>query len=464
MAKFFTPQKLSDNIRKTPEGFLLCLNVPIARTGWQEYGRDEIPLEAGSNGIVRVHRDAKEVFRPQTIASFQGKAFTIKHPEEFVDPSNWTDLAKGTAHNIRKSDELDDDGEEVLLADIMVTDAMCIKLIENGLREISCGYEAEYEQTGEGEGRQFNIIGNHIALVENGRAGKTYAINDHKREGLMKSLKEMAEMIKNLGKTVDAAVEAEAKKKPVKVKDEDKEEKEVTDAEAYDALMAAVKDLSDKVAGLGKSKDEDKEEKKPAAKEEKKKEPEAKDEDEEESEDEGEEMKLEERVKALEAAISKLLDKGSEDEEESEDEDEEESEDDEEMAGMEDEEGNQGEESQSKKKTGDAALAEILAPGVKVAKGEDLHKKVLSVAYKTKEGKEVIDVLNGGKKLTLDSKERNATLFTAAAHVLKAKRGTGLEKTKDAQAFDSMAGETGVVIMTAEKMNEINAAHYQGRK
>ena len=213
MAKFFTPSKLSENIRETPEGFLLCLGVPIARTGWQEYGPGETPLEIGDDGRVWIHREKDEVFKPQTIASFNAKSVTIKHPAEFVVPENWKELTVGVAQNIRKSDEKDDEGEEMLIADLLITDEMAIGLVRHGLREVSCGYDAEYEQTDDGEGRQFNIVGNHIALVEQGRAGSAYAIKDHKGkvEELM-TLKEMAEKIKNLGKTVDEAVEAETKK------------------------------------------------------------------------------------------------------------------------------------------------------------------------------------------------------------------------------------------------------------
>lgn len=456
MAKFYVPTKLSENIRETPEGFLLCLNVPIARTGWQEYGEGETPLEPGENGLVKIFRDASEVFKPQTIASFEGKAVTIKHPQEFISPDNWSYLAKGTIHNVRKSAEKDEDGEECLLADLLVTDAMAIQLINNKLREVSCGYEAEYEQTGKGEGRQFNIIGNHIALVENGRAGSAYAINDHKREGkIMKSLKALMEQIKLLGKTVDEAVEAEEKKDGKKAsdeekKDEGKKEEKSEDAAAYDELVKAVKDLSAKVEGMAKggAKDEDAEdadEEKEADKED------GESKDDEAGESEGE-MKIEERLKALEAAVAKLLEGKSEEAESSDD--------DEEMAGMEDSE--EEKEESKPEKTGDEARAEILAPGIKVTKGEDIQAKALQSAYKTKEGKEVIDSLTGGKKPVFDSKEKVATLFIAASEIMKMKRGVGLEKTKDGSSFASGEGVAGPV--SAEKLNEINAAFWAGKK
>ena len=40
--------RLSENIsRREPEGYLLCLNVPVARTGTQEYLPEELGLARG---------------------------------------------------------------------------------------------------------------------------------------------------------------------------------------------------------------------------------------------------------------------------------------------------------------------------------------------------------------------------------------------------------------------------------
>lgn len=440
MAKFYTPTKLSENIRETPEGFLLCLGVPVARTGWQVYAEGETPLEVGPDGTVKVYRDWEEVSRPETIASFQGKSITIKHPEKFVAPDNWKELTKGSAQNVRKSDEEDENGERCLLADLLITEAMAIQLVKSGLREVSCGYEAEYEQTGEGEGRQFNIIGNHIALVEEGRAGSAYAINDHKGKVTMKQTL-LEKLTKRFGAKVIDEVMAEEKKES---KDEAGKEDKAKDAAAYDELVKMVKDLGEKIDGMGKGKDE--KEEKPAPKKEDK--PAKDDKSEEKSEDEESEgeASLEDRLKALEVAVAKLLEKQTGDEEESED-----------------EESEEGEEKESEDEdssmTGDtASRVEILAPGTKATKGVDVRVKALEAAYATEDGKAVIHAFTGGKKPVYDSAEKIATIFVAASEVLKAQRGTGLEKTKSGKAFDH--GDSAAVAMTADKMNELNAAHW----
>jgi hypothetical protein len=46
------------------------------------------------------------------------------------------------------------------------------------MREVSAGYDAAYEQLGPGRARQYEIVGNHTALVERGRCGPACAIGD----------------------------------------------------------------------------------------------------------------------------------------------------------------------------------------------------------------------------------------------------------------------------------------------
>ena len=190
-------------MRKTPEGFLVCIGVPIARTGEQEYGDGETPIEVEDGGTAMIQRDDKEVFRPETIASFEGKPFTIGHPDDFVTPDNWSRLAHGTIQNVRRGEG---EYKDSMIADILVTSAEAIRKIEMGIREVSCGYDAEYIQTGVGKGKQTNIVGNHLALVEEGRAGSDYAIKDHKGVQMKKGL---ADKIKKIfGKAQDEALKA----------------------------------------------------------------------------------------------------------------------------------------------------------------------------------------------------------------------------------------------------------------
>lgn len=175
LQRFYTQERLSEHMAKTPEGFLICYDVPIARTGDYIYKSNEVPIKPNKDGLVTIQRGEDEVFSEATIKSFEGKPFTLNHPKDFVSPSNWAELAHGHLQNAHRGDG---EKSDLLLGDLVVTTEPAIKLINAGLREISCGYDAKYEELGEGLGTQKNIIGNHIALVIKGRAGNRCAIMD----------------------------------------------------------------------------------------------------------------------------------------------------------------------------------------------------------------------------------------------------------------------------------------------
>ena len=181
--RFFFTEQLSDKLLRTPEGFLICKDVIIARTGEQLYTSQEMPLEPDGNGFVHVIRPPEEVFKPESIASFAGKPFVIEHPSvngEIVDvtPENWRDVAVGTVLSPRRGGGILDD---ILMADILVTDELAIEeILSNRKREVSCGYDADYVQIGPGQAKQVNIIGNHVALVQSGRCGPKCRIYDSK--------------------------------------------------------------------------------------------------------------------------------------------------------------------------------------------------------------------------------------------------------------------------------------------
>jgi hypothetical protein len=173
---FFAVEQLGPNQSFTPEGYLLCEEVPIARTGVQDYAEMELEGIEAKDGVIEVERNEDEVFSPDTIASFLGKPVTLNHPSDPVTPDTWSYLAKGTAHNIRRGE-----GEQsnLLIADLLITDKGAINEIRNnGLKEISCGYDAEYEQIAPGRARQTSIVGNHVALVKNARCGPVCSVQD----------------------------------------------------------------------------------------------------------------------------------------------------------------------------------------------------------------------------------------------------------------------------------------------
>jgi uncharacterized protein len=177
MSKFFTDQKIGRTRELTPEKFLLCRDVAIARCGELLYVEGELPGLDYKAGLLRVQREPEDIFTEQSIASFAGKPVIVTHQGGEVTPENWKELAVGTVLNPRRGEGARSDE---LLADLLISDAGAIELVMRTTRhEVSAGYEAEYEQLGPGKARQFDIIGNHVALVEQGRCGPRCAIGDH---------------------------------------------------------------------------------------------------------------------------------------------------------------------------------------------------------------------------------------------------------------------------------------------
>lgn len=163
--------RISPHMTTTPEGFLICHDVPIARTGEMDYRASDLELDGDPDRPVRVYRHPEDVFDPAAMASFEGKEVTSGHPAEDVGPENRAAYSKGHIQNVRRSGDY-------LIADLHLKDAVLISDVKSGvLREVSCGYRCSYVPEGDGY-RQKHIRGNHAAVVPRGRAGREVAIHD----------------------------------------------------------------------------------------------------------------------------------------------------------------------------------------------------------------------------------------------------------------------------------------------
>lgn len=182
-----TVEQLGPNMSKLANGSLLCRQVPLSRTGWMMYGPNETPITPGERGVAYVERTPETLFAESCVTSFVGASIVDEHPNDDVTPANWKKLAKGMVLTAWQGTN---ENSDVVLGDILVTDEGLIKSILDGKREVSAGYDADYEQVSEGIGRQTNIIVNHVALVEKGRCGPRCAIGDREYDFLTQPEKE----------------------------------------------------------------------------------------------------------------------------------------------------------------------------------------------------------------------------------------------------------------------------------
>lgn len=177
----FADRLTVDAPKRLRDGYM-AVRARAARTGVYDYAGSEVDPE-NEHGlrdtvIVKVLRDDKTVFDTASARSFIGKPITDNHPAEPVTADNWRDHARGTVMGAMKEGEY-------LAFDLLLTDSAAITAVENGKRELSNGYAAELEfgdfTAPDGtkcQARQTKVSGNHVALVDRGRAGSECAIKD----------------------------------------------------------------------------------------------------------------------------------------------------------------------------------------------------------------------------------------------------------------------------------------------
>ena len=166
-------------IRYRPSDGAAIAEVPVARTGIQEYAGWEV----GRNDLSRVsvYRPPETVFDDDYIASMAHRPITDDHPPEAVTTDNWKKYAHGhTGETVRK-----DEANGLVYVPMMISDQGLIDKLKSGKREVSCGYSCElvWEDgvTPDGapyQAKQTGAMINHIAVVKSGRAGSMCRFGD----------------------------------------------------------------------------------------------------------------------------------------------------------------------------------------------------------------------------------------------------------------------------------------------
>jgi hypothetical protein len=255
--------KITTEREYTDEGFL---KVParISRTGIQEYLAIEMGLtDRDPTDVVRVYRPEEEVFNDESLVSFANKPVTNNHPPELVSPDNSKQFSVGMS-----GPDVTRDGMFAKTV-LHVTDGEAIKSIESGKTELSNGYTADIEWvsgvTPDGEqydAIQRNIKGNHIAIVERGRAGPACRVADNLPitgdtvamakitiDGVDFEVSDQAAQAvgKLQARVSDAEEETQKKADELEAKEDEMEEKAKEAKKTEDSLKAKLDDATSKI-------------------------------------------------------------------------------------------------------------------------------------------------------------------------------------------------------------------------
>jgi hypothetical protein len=172
MSRYLYQTRISDHLALTPEGYLIATACVLCRSGSQQYRKSELDESSNSDELVTVNRPVEEVTAPKFLASLPGKSFVVNHPTAGMinaDTHAWS--ARGTVVRAYVGTDKDEDGNTLILGDIVIHDPTAIRRVLDGQRQLSVGYNYKLEQDADGGLQMRNLVANHVALVEAGRAG-----------------------------------------------------------------------------------------------------------------------------------------------------------------------------------------------------------------------------------------------------------------------------------------------------
>ena len=163
-------------------GFMEVRDNPISKSGVYPYLGSEIPGAEEPDRIYHVYRPAEELARQETIDSFKLMPFIDEH--EILGKSGMPAERKGMQGTLGEQIYFD---EPYLRGNIKIHSSAAQSLIKAGKVELSPCYGCDWvkgDGTFDGKPYQYtqrNIMGNHLALVEEGRTGPDVAVQDHRK-------------------------------------------------------------------------------------------------------------------------------------------------------------------------------------------------------------------------------------------------------------------------------------------
>lgn len=246
---------------KDENGFLTIKDNPIAVAGVFEYLHSEL-FENGEDRVVKVYRDFEDL---KSVKDKFSKMPIMFNHKWVGDEANQVDGA--ISEDIRI-----DEKNLSLISDLTIYNPELVEAIENDkIIELSPGYTGEVvEEKGRFNGidydyRQIPNITNHLAVVENGRAGGSLKIQDSKikimeRENMKTEDKKFLDTLKRLLKFKDEDIE-------VTEKTEDEEPKtvksildsDITDSEKIEQIRALEESKTEDEETIEKTEDTEEE-------------------------------------------------------------------------------------------------------------------------------------------------------------------------------------------------------------
>lgn len=185
MKVFRIDQAQARTFGRTPAGFLQA-SAALTRVGVFKYRKPD-------GSTVRELRHPDDVFDLASLETLKCVPVTSDHPkvnDGYVDISNVKVLSVGFIGDSLKVE----DNKIVAVDKLTITDEKTIQKAEAGTVELSCGYSCEFEDVPgiyEGEAfdkRQKNIVYNHVALVDSGRAGPEIRLRLDSNSAVLESI------------------------------------------------------------------------------------------------------------------------------------------------------------------------------------------------------------------------------------------------------------------------------------
>lgn len=150
--------------KQLPDGRMRA-DAHLTRAGVFEYRNPD-------GSIRRELRDPKQVFDAASLESLEAVPVTDNHPPAMVTAENAATYTRGQV-----GDTVRRDGDHIA-AKITINDKALIDKMKAGVREVSCGYTCDIDNTpgihpdyGRYDAVQTNIVYNHAAVLPRGRAG-----------------------------------------------------------------------------------------------------------------------------------------------------------------------------------------------------------------------------------------------------------------------------------------------------